>query len=290
MSAALVDLLMQLEPVFRDADPDFSVEKMYGQHIDYYRANPALQREAPVRQRRDRARCATTSAGDTILVDMSYIYDARRTAIGHTLIWRERDGRAGGQAEVAGGRQRRRAGRLLARLTLDGKTGFVRDIAGGPERRLRPVEASVRRLRRRAWARVVAGRPDAHASTPISRACSASCRTASTTTVTPARRRPFDDPDDRGRRRSARPRDQHRRRRPVPPHRGAGLLAGGDGRDDRGARRVGEGLGPVVAPGRRPRRGGDEGRRRTAAPSSPRPSRRWPASSRRARRSPTSPR
>ena len=52
------------------------------------------------------------------------------------------------------------------------------------------------------------------------------------------------------------------------PHRGAGLVAGGDRRHDRGARRLREGLGAVLAPGGRPRRGGHAGGRTTAAASS----------------------
>ena len=130
MSASLVELLMKLEPAFRAARHDFSVEKMESQHIDYYRANPALRRELIL----DNGQTRTVKyevAGETIIVEMAYITHADGTRIGHTLVWNNVTAELAGQAEVASVVEAAQAGDFSARLPLDNKAGFVREIASG---------------------------------------------------------------------------------------------------------------------------------------------------------------
>jgi methyl-accepting chemotaxis protein len=130
MSASLIELLMRLEPAFRAARHDFSVEKMESQHIDYYRANPALRRELIL----DNGLTRTVKyevGGETIIVDMAYITHADGTRIGHTLVWNNVTAELAGQAEVASVVEAAQAGDFSARLPLDNKKGFVREIASG---------------------------------------------------------------------------------------------------------------------------------------------------------------
>ena len=70
ISKPLVDFLMSHEATFRVARADFSVEKMDGQHIDYYRANPTLS-VSWSSTTAHRGRSGTRSPGRLILVDMA---------------------------------------------------------------------------------------------------------------------------------------------------------------------------------------------------------------------------
>jgi methyl-accepting chemotaxis protein len=130
MSARLVALLRRLEPVFREANPDFSVEWMYGKHIDCYRTNPRLKREL-LSDDGETRKVRYEVGGRTILVDLSYIYDQHRQRIGHTLEWRDATAEIQSQLEVARAVEAARRGDFSSRLGLDNKAGFVRDIAGG---------------------------------------------------------------------------------------------------------------------------------------------------------------
>ncbi|MFO1146882.1 MAG: methyl-accepting chemotaxis protein [Alsobacter sp.] len=130
ISASLTNLLMELEPAFRAARHDFSVEKMEKQHIDYYRANPALRRELILDDGKTR-KVKYEVGGQTILVDMAYIYGIDGEKIGHTLLWSNVTEELMGEAEVAAVVNAAQAGDFSARLSLDRKQGFVREIANG---------------------------------------------------------------------------------------------------------------------------------------------------------------
>jgi methyl-accepting chemotaxis protein len=130
ISASLTNLLMELEPAFRAARHDFSVEKMEKQHIDYYRANPALRRELILDDGKTR-KVKYEVGGMTILVDMAYIYGIDGEKIGHTLLWSNVTEELMGEAEVAAVVNAAQAGDFSARLSLDKKQGFVREIANG---------------------------------------------------------------------------------------------------------------------------------------------------------------
>ncbi|MHB2165352.1 methyl-accepting chemotaxis protein [Alsobacter sp. R-9] len=130
MSRRLVKLLDELAPVFRQGNPSFTVQGMYGQHIDCYRANPRLKRELISDDGQTR-KVRYEVGGKTILVDLSYIYDERRERIGHTLEWRDVTAELEAQAEVARSVEAARRGDFSIRLSTEDKTGFVRDIAGG---------------------------------------------------------------------------------------------------------------------------------------------------------------
>jgi methyl-accepting chemotaxis protein len=134
MSGALLDLFMQLEPTFRAARNDFSVEKMFGEHIDYYDRNANLAREMIVDDGKVR-KVKLKVDGRTILVDMSYIYSATTGArLGHTLLWHEMTGELEAQLEVAQVVAAAGEGDFSKRLDLGNKSGFVKEIATGLNR------------------------------------------------------------------------------------------------------------------------------------------------------------
>ncbi len=121
---------MKMEPVFRAVKGDFAVEKMVGQHLDYYRTNPNLSRKLLVDN--GEIRKVRYDIGDeTILVDMAYIRGADGSTIGHTLVWRNVTAELLGQAEIAAVVGAAQNGDFSARLPLDNKDGFVREIAVG---------------------------------------------------------------------------------------------------------------------------------------------------------------
>ncbi|MFO1149748.1 MAG: methyl-accepting chemotaxis protein [Alsobacter sp.] len=130
VSATLVQLLMRLEPIFREQKIDFSIDQMVGQHIDYYRTNPALKRDVLLDDGRKR-RVRYTVGGLVINVDMTYIYDADGERVGHTLIWRNVTEELAAQDAVASVVGAAALGDFSRRLSVDDKTGFVKDIAEG---------------------------------------------------------------------------------------------------------------------------------------------------------------
>jgi methyl-accepting chemotaxis protein len=130
ISQSLVHLLMELEPAFRAARHDFSVDKMEAQHIDYFRANPALRRELILDDGSSR-KVRYEVGGMTIIVDMAYIHGRDGRKIGHTLVWRNVTDELAGQAEVAAVVNAAQEGDFSARLALENKEGFVREIASG---------------------------------------------------------------------------------------------------------------------------------------------------------------
>ncbi len=130
VSATLVQLLMRLEPVFREQKVDFSIDQMVGQHIDYYRNNPALKREVLLDDGKKR-RVRYGVGGLVINVDMTYIYDAEGQKVGHTLIWRNVTEELAAQDAVASVVAAAARGDFSRRLSIDDKSGFVKDIAEG---------------------------------------------------------------------------------------------------------------------------------------------------------------
>jgi len=130
LSASLVEMLMRMEPVFRAVKGDFAVEKMVGQHLDYYRTNPNLSRKLLV-DNGDIRKVRYDIGDETILVDMAYIRADDGSTIGHTLVWRNVTAELLGQAEVAAVVGAAQNGDFSARLPLDNKDGFVREIAVG---------------------------------------------------------------------------------------------------------------------------------------------------------------
>ena len=143
MSGAVLKLFMELEPTFRGARHDFSVEKMYGEHIDYFDRNANLSRELIVDDGKVR-KVKLKVDGRTILVDMSYIYSATTGArLGHTLIWHEMTGELEAQVEVAQVVAAAGEGDFSKRLDLANKTGFVKEIATGLNRISETVDNAV---------------------------------------------------------------------------------------------------------------------------------------------------
>jgi methyl-accepting chemotaxis protein len=129
VSASLLRMLKTLEPVFREASPDFSVDRMVGKHVDFYRANRHLKRElilddGAVRKVRYRV------GSEVLAVDMSYIQDAAGDVIGHTLIWRNITNELR-EADVAAVVDAARRGDFSARLAVAEQQGFVRDVSMG---------------------------------------------------------------------------------------------------------------------------------------------------------------
>jgi methyl-accepting chemotaxis protein len=142
ISSTLVELLMKLEPVFRQTRDDFSVSSMQGQHLDYYRSNPALKRELVMDDGKHR-KVRYEIGGQTLTVDMAYIYDHSGTKIGHTLLWRDITAELAGQAEVEHIVRAAKDGDFSGRIALEGKQGFVRDMADGLNSLATLVESAV---------------------------------------------------------------------------------------------------------------------------------------------------
>ncbi|WP_293868972.1 methyl-accepting chemotaxis protein, partial [uncultured Alsobacter sp.] len=144
MSGALLNLFMQLEPTFRAARHDFSVEKMFGEHIDYYDRNANLARELIIDDGKVR-KVKLKVDGRTILVDMSYIYSATTgERLGHTLLWHEMTGELEAQVEVSQVVAAAAEGDFTKRLDLANKSGFVKEIATGLNRISETVDNAVR--------------------------------------------------------------------------------------------------------------------------------------------------
>jgi methyl-accepting chemotaxis protein len=130
ISASLVDMLMRFEPTFRAVRHDFAVEKMVGEHLDYYRANPNLSRKLLIDNGEVR-KVRYDIADETVLVDMAYIFAADGSKIGHALVWRNVTAELLGEAEIAAVVGAAQLGDFSARLPIDNKEGFVREIANG---------------------------------------------------------------------------------------------------------------------------------------------------------------
>ena len=142
MSGSLLNMFMQLEPTFRSARHDFSVEKMFGEHIDYYNQNASLKRELIIDD--GKVRKVRLMVGDkTILVDMSYIYAADGARLGHTLLWHDMTAELEAQAEIAEVVAAAGEGDFSKRLDMSGKNGFVGEIAGGLNRVSETVQTAV---------------------------------------------------------------------------------------------------------------------------------------------------
>ena len=139
MSSALRRLIDEMEAQFRVYNPQFSAAWMIGQHIDCYRTNPALKREL-ISDDGEMRKVRYVVGERTIMVDMSYVYDAYRQRIGHTLYWRDVSAEIDAEAEVAGIVDAASRGDFSGRVTTAGKTGFVRQIAGGMNRVSETVE------------------------------------------------------------------------------------------------------------------------------------------------------
>ena len=142
VSAALVELLMRLEPAFRAARHDFSVEKMHGQHADYYRENPALRRTLIHEDSKSR-KLRYEVGSEVLLVEMSYVYSIEGDRIGNTMLWRNMTNELQGQAEIAAVVEAARAGDFSKRLPVEGKLGFVKDMADGLNSLAALVEGAV---------------------------------------------------------------------------------------------------------------------------------------------------
>ncbi|MHB2166785.1 methyl-accepting chemotaxis protein [Alsobacter sp. R-9] len=142
MSGSLLNLFMQLEPTFRAARHDFSVEKMFGEHIDYYNQNANLRRELIIDDGKVR-KVRLMVDGKTILVDMSYIYAPDGARLGHTLLWHDTTAELEAQIEIAQVVSAAAEGDFSKRLDMSGKTGFVRDISEGLNKVSGTVQAAV---------------------------------------------------------------------------------------------------------------------------------------------------
>jgi methyl-accepting chemotaxis protein len=142
ISAKLCELLMTLEPAFRAARHDFAVEKMTGEHLDYYRANPALSRKLLSDDGKKR-KVRYEVGNQVLLVDMTYIHDIEGRKIGHTLLWHDATAEIAGQVEIAAVIAAAQKGDFSARLDVAGKSGFVKDMAAGLNELAELVEGAV---------------------------------------------------------------------------------------------------------------------------------------------------
>ena len=130
MSGSLVKFFMLLEPTFRLARRDFSVEKMFGEHTDYYNANANLQRKLISDD--GKVRVQRLQVADKIIhVDMNYIYNNDGQKVGHTMLWHDITAEVQAQQDVATVVEAAARGDFSKRIPLEDKKGFTREIAAG---------------------------------------------------------------------------------------------------------------------------------------------------------------
>ena len=245
MSGALLNLFMQLEPTFRAARHDFSVEKMFGEHIDYYDRNANLTRELIIDDGKVR-KVKLKVDGRTILVDMSYIYSATTgERLGHTLLWHEMTGELEAQVEVSQVVAAAADGDFSKRLDLGNKSGFVKEIATGLNRISETVDHAVRD-----FADVMQALADGDLTRRVTneyRGMLGQLRTSIDETIDRLSENGRHDPDDhrRGDRRGHG--NRHGGRRSGAPDGGAGFLAGPDRLHRRPSGELCEGGGVLLA-------------------------------------------
>jgi methyl-accepting chemotaxis protein len=129
MSAALIQLMHQLEPAMRAADGQFSVAGLVGQTTEAYTRNQALTRELVS----DVGRHTTQRyliGGRTLVVDTAPI-EVQGEVLGHTIEWRDLTAELAAQAQVAEMVSRAAKGDFSMRLALDDRSAFVRQIGEG---------------------------------------------------------------------------------------------------------------------------------------------------------------
>jgi methyl-accepting chemotaxis protein len=130
MSNALVELFMELEPIFRSAKEDFSLKSMYGEHIDYYRNNANLKRELISDDGR-RRRVRYEVGGHVIDVDMAAVFDASGAKVGHALIWTDITQELAAEREISVIVNATAKGDFTRRVDMEGKKSTAREIAQG---------------------------------------------------------------------------------------------------------------------------------------------------------------
>ena len=141
MNAALTDLLKSFEPHLRAAQPDFSVDAMLGQHLDYYRTNPALHREVLADDGKKRV-VRYVIAGRTIMVNLTYMRAADGGCLGMTLSWEEVTASLAAEREVTEVVKASAAGDFAKRIPLEGKDHAMATIAGGLNQVCEMIEAA----------------------------------------------------------------------------------------------------------------------------------------------------
>ncbi len=130
MSSGLVDFFMQIEPYLREGREDFSIQAMYGEHIDYYRQNVKLGRELISDDGR-RRRVRYEVGGRVIDVDMSYVADANGVKLGHALVWTDITQELAAEREIAEIVRGAAMGDFTRRVDMVGKKSTAREIAQG---------------------------------------------------------------------------------------------------------------------------------------------------------------
>ncbi|GGH31212.1 hypothetical protein GCM10007036_42260 [Alsobacter metallidurans] len=130
LSNGLTQLFMELEPYFRAAKENFSVNAMYGEHIDYYGANANLKRELISDDGR-RRRVRYEVGGHVIDVDMSNVQDANGRRVGSVLAWTDITAELAAEREIAEIVGSAGHGDFSRRVALEGKKSTAREIALG---------------------------------------------------------------------------------------------------------------------------------------------------------------
>jgi methyl-accepting chemotaxis protein len=142
MSAALIRFMRGLEPILKAGDPAFSVDGMFGQHIDCYRQNPNLKRELI----RDdgRIREVKYQVGETLIhLEMTYVTGGDGQKVGHTLLWRDVTQEMKAQRTVSSVVAAAAKGDFSGRVQIDDASDFVREIAEGLNTLSATVEAAI---------------------------------------------------------------------------------------------------------------------------------------------------
>jgi methyl-accepting chemotaxis protein len=130
VSRAALGFFREIEPALRRSQPDFSADDMIGQPVDYFRANPAIERKI----------AATTGAlttgqylveGRTVLFSAATITAADGSPIGQSAIYTEVTAELQAQQEIAAVVRGASAGDFSRRVPVENKSGALLDMSEG---------------------------------------------------------------------------------------------------------------------------------------------------------------
>ena len=224
---------------FRTVIPNFDPDQIKGKNMGMFHRN-ANHQERMVSAMTSNHVSRIRVGKQVFDLSISPILNLERKRTGTMLEWRVMTAEASAQSEVKDMAAAVATGDFSRRVTLDGKTGFTLDIATAMNEIGATVDRATTELAEALGAlaegdltksiKTEYGGRLGQLKDAFNETVAGLSETVQALQITAV---------DVG---TAARRDQYRRRRPVPPHRGAGLLAGADGSHHRGARSLCEGL------------------------------------------------
>ena len=248
LNRAVIDMMRRAEADLRKDLPQFDAARLVGANIDVFHKEPSHQRSMVTRMTGP-YRTRIKVGGRSFDLMANPVTNEAGLRLGTVVEWRDVTAELGVLQEITTIVQSAAAGDFSRRLELAGQDGPMKALAEGLNVITAQVDGATADLARPSarWPRATS----TAASRPQYQGRFAELKDALNETIAVALGQTVGTIQTTAERcRRGGPRDQHGRRRPVAAHRGAGLLPGGDRRDHRGARRLGEGLAAGVAPGR----------------------------------------